>query len=207
HHEVPPLAHTTMLRDFPANLQHSGEAVIPPLPSASPVSSASYYHQRYVSRHYTDAGSHSDQKGGVSGKTTGQTQTPAAVLPVYLTEDRLMLAVLTMLVGGWLAFMFTLPLLEPLSLGRVMHRITKPFQLMNESLNVKGSFDGRHIAVKRVLPECFEVAEREVQLLRESDTHPNVIRYFCTERDHLFTYIAIELCAATLQQVSTAAQS
>uniref|UniRef100_A0A665UE48 non-specific serine/threonine protein kinase n=1 Tax=Echeneis naucrates TaxID=173247 RepID=A0A665UE48_ECHNA len=64
----------------------------------------------------------------------------------------------------------------------------------------RGMFDGRHVAVKRILPECFEVAEREVQLLRESDTHPNVIRYFCTERDRLFTYIAIELCAATLQQ-------
>uniref|UniRef100_A0A671UH54 Serine/threonine-protein kinase/endoribonuclease IRE1 n=1 Tax=Sparus aurata TaxID=8175 RepID=A0A671UH54_SPAAU len=64
----------------------------------------------------------------------------------------------------------------------------------------RGQFDGRNVAVKRILPECFEVAEREVQLLRASDTHPNVIRYFCTERDRLFTYIAIELCAATLQQ-------
>lgn len=68
--------------------------------------------------------------------------------------------------------------------------------------DIRGNFDGRHVAVKRILPECVEVAEREVQLLRESDTHPNVIRYFCTERDRLFTYIAIELCAATLQQVS-----
>ncbi len=57
------------------------------------------------------------------------------------------------------------------------------------------------MAVKRILPECVEFAEREVQLLRESDEHPNVIRYFCTERDRQFTYIAIELCAATLQQV------
>lgn len=65
----------------------------------------------------------------------------------------------------------------------------------------RGNFDGRDVAVKRILPECVEVAEREVQLLRASDTHPNVIRYFCTERDRLFTYIAIELCAATLQQV------
>lgn len=67
----------------------------------------------------------------------------------------------------------------------------------------RGKFDGRHVAVKRILPECVDVAEREVQLLRASDTHPNVIRYFCTERDRLFTYIAIELCAATLQQVGT----
>uniref|UniRef100_A0A3P9HH25 Serine/threonine-protein kinase/endoribonuclease IRE1 n=1 Tax=Oryzias latipes TaxID=8090 RepID=A0A3P9HH25_ORYLA len=61
-------------------------------------------------------------------------------------------------------------------------------------------FDNRPVAVKRILPECFSFADREVQLLRESDEHPNVIRYFCTERDRQFQYIAIELCAATLQE-------
>jgi len=44
----------------------------------------------------------------------------------------------------------------------------------------RGTFDGRDVAVKRILPECFSLADREVQLLRESDQHPNVIRYFCT---------------------------
>lgn len=78
---------------------------------------------------------------------------------------------------------------------------TRPLTAAMFVCDVRGKFDGRHVAVKRILPECFEVAEREVQLLRESDTHPNVIRYFCTERDRLFTYIAIELCTATLQQV------
>uniref|UniRef100_A0AAQ4RSQ0 non-specific serine/threonine protein kinase n=1 Tax=Gasterosteus aculeatus aculeatus TaxID=481459 RepID=A0AAQ4RSQ0_GASAC len=43
------------------------------------------------------------------------------------------------------------------------------------------------MAVKRILPE-------------ESDEHPNVIRYFCKERDRQFQYIAIELCAASLQE-------
>ena len=65
----------------------------------------------------------------------------------------------------------------------------------------RGMFDNRDVAVKRILPECFSFADREVQLLRESDEHPNVIRYFCTERDRQFQYIAIELCAATLQEV------
>uniref|UniRef100_A0A8P4GT63 non-specific serine/threonine protein kinase n=1 Tax=Dicentrarchus labrax TaxID=13489 RepID=A0A8P4GT63_DICLA len=65
----------------------------------------------------------------------------------------------------------------------------------------KGQFDNRPVAVKRILPECFSFADREVQLLRESDEHPNVIRYFCTERDRQFQYIAIELCAASLQEV------
>ncbi|XP_041077128.1 serine/threonine-protein kinase/endoribonuclease IRE1-like isoform X1 [Polyodon spathula] len=64
----------------------------------------------------------------------------------------------------------------------------------------KGRFDNRSVAVKRILPECFSFADREVQLLRESDEHPNVIRYFCTEKDRQFQYIAIELCTATLQE-------
>uniref|UniRef100_A0A8D0A128 Serine/threonine-protein kinase/endoribonuclease IRE1 n=1 Tax=Sander lucioperca TaxID=283035 RepID=A0A8D0A128_SANLU len=136
---LPPVAHTTMLRDFPVGLQRSGEAVIPPRPSASSASHASYYHERYVSPNKP-----------------------------YCSESH---TVLCIICYGPLFFW-----------------------------GYRGHFDGRHVAVKRILPECFEVAEREVQLLRESDTHPYVIRYFCTERDRLFTYIAIELCAATLQQ-------
>lgn len=62
----------------------------------------------------------------------------------------------------------------------------------------RGLFEGRNVAVKRLLPECFSLADREVALLRESDQHANVIRYFCTEQDTLFRYIALELAAATL---------
>lgn len=63
----------------------------------------------------------------------------------------------------------------------------------------RGSFEERVVAVKRLLPECFTFADREVALLRESDAHENVVRYFCTEQDRQFRYIAVELCAATLQ--------
>lgn len=63
----------------------------------------------------------------------------------------------------------------------------------------KGRFDGREVAVKRVVSDFFNLADREVHLLRESDTHPNVIRYFCMEADSQFRYIALELCSATLQ--------
>ncbi|XP_037546235.1 serine/threonine-protein kinase/endoribonuclease IRE1 [Nematolebias whitei] len=295
HHEPPPVAHTTMLRDFPATLQNSGEAVIPPRSSASPVSSGSYDHQRYFQ---TASGSYSDanaNKVGSDGKAAGQVQKPASVLPVHMTQDRLTLVVLTILLGGWLTFVLTFPLVSLLRFSlcarkaqqlKAQRQLEEAFEsrfhqmqtniqtvtlgpadsslstdsditnslpasndasLNNESHSrspsdadkndsgdheptsadnskevfigkisfapsevlghgtagtfvFRGKFDGRHIAVKRILPKCFEVAEREVQLLRESDTHPNVIRYFCTERDRLFTYIAIELCAATLQQ-------
>lgn len=63
------------------------------------------------------------------------------------------------------------------------------------------------MAVKRLLPQCVHLLDREVQLLRESDEHPHVVRYFCTERDRQFHYIAIELCSATLQEVSWAQHS
>lgn len=53
--------------------------------------------------------------------------------------------------------------------------------------------------MKRLLPACFDIATREVDLLRESDLHVNVVRYHVTEQDHLFQYIALELAEATLQ--------
>lgn len=62
----------------------------------------------------------------------------------------------------------------------------------------EGTFDKRKVAVKRLLPDSFTLADREVALLRESDAHENVVRYFCTEQDRQFRYIAVELCLATL---------
>ncbi|XP_012320163.1 serine/threonine-protein kinase/endoribonuclease IRE2 isoform X1 [Aotus nancymaae] len=64
----------------------------------------------------------------------------------------------------------------------------------------RGQFEGRAVAVKRLLRECFALVRREVQLLQESDRHPNVLRYFCTEQGPQFHYIALELCRASLQE-------
>ncbi|KAJ0033570.1 hypothetical protein NQD34_000677 [Periophthalmus magnuspinnatus] len=280
HHELPPLAHTTMLRDFPGGLQRFGEAVIPPR-KPSPASSSSYYDQRYFESSADSSSDPRSQRGAGPAESPGKAPPRVAVLPVFMTQDHLTLAVLTLLLGGWLAFAFSYPFRAALHmkaqrqleqawesrLQRIQSTIhTAPLSSSatpiaqeanlstdfpgvspepvpssqsrcsstsevdtndtnhrgdSEKVQVgkisfspsdvlghgtagtfvfRGRFDGRHVAVKRILPECLEVAEREVQLLRESDTHPNVIRYFCTERDRLFTYIAIELCAATLQQ-------
>lgn len=62
----------------------------------------------------------------------------------------------------------------------------------------KGKYEKRPVAIKRLLSECFTLAEKEVDLLRYADHHENVIRYFCTESDSQFKYIAIELCQMTL---------
>ncbi|MBN3306883.1 ERN1 endoribonuclease, partial [Amia calva] len=275
HHELPPTAHTTMLRAFPESLQRSGEAVIPPRPTPH----SPYHHHRE----------------SFSTDSDGQPAPPptlTAVLPESLSQNPLTLAALTLLLAGWLAFALTYPrvisLYQCLTLSpqRMAQQEKVHRQQLEEALEsrlqrlqsqqspspttdiaplpsphsrtsssdssrisisngsgppgslhtvepppaqdwegeevvvgkisfspgevlghgaegtfvFRGLFDGRRVAVKRVLPECFDFAEREVQLLRESDEHPNVIRYFCTERDRQFHYIAIELCAATLQE-------
>ncbi|XP_035260126.1 serine/threonine-protein kinase/endoribonuclease IRE1 [Anguilla anguilla] len=266
HHEIPPVAHTTMLREFPESLQRSGDAVIPPRASPRPP-----YHP-FV------AGSKTREPLPVKQDAPPVATPPLmAILPESLTQDPLTLVVLTLLLGGWLAFVFTYPrcchhawpirrrcrgsswrklwspgcrgcrlsracpppsdsgpprsssdsardgisngsppqgppqTAEPLhttdgqpqevEVGKISF---DPAEVLGHGAEgtfvFRGCFDGRRVAVKRILPECFDFAEREVQLLRESDEHPNVIRYFCTERDRQFIYIAIELCAATLQQ-------
>uniref|UniRef100_A0A2K6FDU4 Serine/threonine-protein kinase/endoribonuclease IRE2 n=1 Tax=Propithecus coquereli TaxID=379532 RepID=A0A2K6FDU4_PROCO len=66
-----------------------------------------------------------------------------------------------------------------------------------------GTFVFRAILSKtpqRLLRECFSLVRREVQLLQESDRHPNVLRYFCTEQGPQFHYIALELCQASLRE-------
>ena len=65
----------------------------------------------------------------------------------------------------------------------------------------EGSFEGRDVAVKRMLSQYYDLASQEVSFLQQSDDHPNVIRYFCQQKDDHFLYIAVELCQASLFEV------
>ncbi|KAG8859750.1 bifunctional endoribonuclease/protein kinase ire1 [Tulasnella sp. 330] len=65
----------------------------------------------------------------------------------------------------------------------------------------QGTFQGRAVAVKRLLQDFVTLASREVTLLQESDDHPNVIRYYFKENRDNFLYIALELCPASLADI------
>ncbi|KAN0122891.1 hypothetical protein V8E51_001217 [Hyaloscypha variabilis] len=71
----------------------------------------------------------------------------------------------------------------------------------NGTMVFEGKFDGREVAVKRMLIQFFDIASQETKLLRESDDHPNVIRYFAQQAAAGFLYIALELCPASLADV------
>ncbi|KAJ9074627.1 bifunctional endoribonuclease/protein kinase ire1 [Entomophthora muscae] len=62
----------------------------------------------------------------------------------------------------------------------------------------RGRFQKREVAVKRMLLDLVNIAEHEVQTLEDSDDHPYVIRYYCTERCDQFMYLALELCPTSL---------
>lgn len=67
----------------------------------------------------------------------------------------------------------------------------------------EGTFENRPVAVKRMLLDFYDIANHEVRLLQESDDHPNVIRYFCSQssEQEKFLYIALELCACSLEDI------
>lgn len=71
----------------------------------------------------------------------------------------------------------------------------------------KGTFGDRPVAVKRMLSQFFDMAGHEVSLLRQSDYHQNVIRYYCLEKTDKFTYIVLELCRASLADLFESPQT
>lgn len=71
----------------------------------------------------------------------------------------------------------------------------------NGTMVFEGTFDGRDVAVKRMLLQFYDIASQETKLLRESDDHENVIRYFAQQQAAGFLYIALELCPASLADV------
>lgn len=63
---------------------------------------------------------------------------------------------------------------------------------------LEGTFEGRKVAIKRMLADFYKVSDHEVDILQQSDVHPNVVRYFFREVTEEFTFIALELCLGSL---------
>uniref|UniRef100_A0A8B9MWG1 Serine/threonine-protein kinase/endoribonuclease IRE1 n=1 Tax=Accipiter nisus TaxID=211598 RepID=A0A8B9MWG1_9AVES len=218
HHELPPVVHTTMLRAFPDNLRKTTETIIPRAPPARTVfddvsggallgptsvpggTSRRPGSPKGLGRLGLDRGSPawgSTGRGscvqGYSEEGVPNRSAQRSVPPVSPSPRR---------AEGWVPSSSSADA-EPdvIVVGKVSFN---PKDVLGHGAGgtfvFRGQFDGRNVAVKRLLPECFHLVDREVQLLRESDEHPHVVRYFCTEKDKQFHYIAIELCSATLQE-------
>uniref|UniRef100_A0A8C3Y9P2 non-specific serine/threonine protein kinase n=1 Tax=Catharus ustulatus TaxID=91951 RepID=A0A8C3Y9P2_CATUS len=196
HHELPPVVHTTMLRAFPENLRKTTETIIPRAPPS-----------RTVFDDVSGEGCWLTEGAVLLG--VGRCQHPEQVQgcpqmrglqPPWNGRRCQNKHGLHGLEEGCLLSLADAEA-DLVVVGKVSFN---PKDVLGHGAGgtfvFRGQFEGRNVAVKRLLPQCVHLLDREVQLLRESDEHPHVVRYFCTERDRQFHYIAIELCSATLQE-------
>lgn len=65
----------------------------------------------------------------------------------------------------------------------------------------RGQFEKRDVAVKIISKNYYKFFKRETMILQNVDSHPNVVRYFCSEEDHNFFYLALEICRCTLEEM------
>uniref|UniRef100_A0A672VD69 Serine/threonine-protein kinase/endoribonuclease IRE1 n=1 Tax=Strigops habroptila TaxID=2489341 RepID=A0A672VD69_STRHB len=220
HHELPPVVHTTMLRAFPENLRKTTETIIPRAPSArtvfDDVSGEALLalpwsvFQRLQKQHV-------EQQQQLEKQIQLLQQQQEMLLPGRVSREAVPAepglsqgsasqhsqrpsAHQKDLANGVASRSKLTHAEDPEGPGRALVRCGALCMDTATHVPCRGQFEGRNVAVKRLLPECFHLVDREVRLLRESDEHPHVVRYFCTERDKQFHYIAIELCSATLQE-------
>lgn len=71
----------------------------------------------------------------------------------------------------------------------------------NGTVILEGCFDGRDVAVKRLLRSHHEAAWKEIQNLIASDQHHNIVRWYGIELDTDFVYVALERCICSLSDL------
>ncbi|KAF9589091.1 hypothetical protein IFM89_018822 [Coptis chinensis] len=68
----------------------------------------------------------------------------------------------------------------------------------NGTIVIEGIYDGRPVAVKRLVQAHHDVAYKEIQNLIASDRHPNIVRWYGVEYDSDFVYLSLERCTCSL---------
>ncbi|CAM8985592.1 unnamed protein product [Rhodiola kirilowii] len=71
----------------------------------------------------------------------------------------------------------------------------------NGTIVLEGVYDGRPVAVKRLVQAHHDVAFKEIQNLIASDRHPNIVRWYGVEYDHDFVYLSLERCTCSLDDL------
>ncbi|CAN8252184.1 unnamed protein product [Cochlearia groenlandica] len=71
----------------------------------------------------------------------------------------------------------------------------------NGTVVLEGSYEGRLVAVKRLVQTHHDVAQKEILNLMASDKHPNIVRWYAVDQDEHFIYISLERCACSLSDL------
>lgn len=71
----------------------------------------------------------------------------------------------------------------------------------NGTVVLEGIYEGRAVAVKRLVQTHHDVALKEIQNLIASDQHPNIVRWYGVEFDQDFVYLSLERCTCSLSDL------
>lgn len=83
-------------------------------------------------------------------------------------------------------------------IGKLFVSNTEIAKGSNGTIVLEGFYDGRSVAVKRLVRSHYEVAFKEIQNLIASDQHPNIVRWYGVEYDQDFVYLCLERCICSL---------
>ncbi|KAA8547604.1 hypothetical protein F0562_004033 [Nyssa sinensis] len=84
------------------------------------------------------------------------------------------------------------------AIGKLFVSNTEIAKGSNGTIVLEGIYEGRLVAVKRLVKAHHDVAFKEIQNLIASDRHPNIVRWYGVECDQDFVYLSLERCACSL---------
>ena len=71
----------------------------------------------------------------------------------------------------------------------------------NGTIVLEGIYEGRAVAIKRLVNTHHDIASKEIKNLIMSDCHPNIVRWHGVEYDNNFVYLALERCTCNLDDL------
>ncbi|KAL5557362.1 hypothetical protein UlMin_039598 [Ulmus minor] len=86
-------------------------------------------------------------------------------------------------------------------IGKLFVSNTEIAKGSNGTIVLEGIYEGRPVAVKRLVQSHHDAAFKEIQNLIASDRHPNIVRWYGVEYDKDFVYLSLERCACSLDDL------
>ncbi|KAK4347562.1 hypothetical protein RND71_033901 [Anisodus tanguticus] len=87
------------------------------------------------------------------------------------------------------------------SIGKLFVSSTEIPKGSNGTVVFEGIYEGRAVAVKRLVRAHHDIAFKEIQNLVASDRHPNIVRWYGVEQGQDFVYLALERCICSLSDL------
>ncbi|KAK4368226.1 hypothetical protein RND71_012018 [Anisodus tanguticus] len=87
------------------------------------------------------------------------------------------------------------------SIGKLFVSSTEIAKGSNGTVVFEGIYEGRAVAVKRLVRAHHDIAFKEIQNLIASDRHSNIVRWYGMEQDQDFVYLALERCICSLSDL------